>query len=187
VYCDLVGYDKWWSGDYPEDGGSMFLWNLRDQLPDKMKSYTRRPQTKSQPSQEHCSPSYLVTVITLYSLSNLYKIHIYLAHLLIQPSITHLLFLHSKADHTHLTHSLNVSIFTSVQGMCIDEVISLRYWNTVGYATTSNATTKLLSIKSGCYNERGKILSADIAHVCAWRVGPSCFDWSISHHLCCHL
>jgi len=38
------------------------------------------------------------------------------------------------------------------------------------------------SIKSGCYNEhrsykeRGGILSADVARVCALRVGPSHFD-----------
>jgi len=66
--------------------------------------------------------------------SNLYKMHIYLASPLIQPWITHSLFLHSSADHTHLTHYLNVLIFTSVQGMCIDELVRLQYWNTVGYA-----------------------------------------------------
>jgi len=55
--------------------------------------------------------------------------------------------------------------------------------NTVGYATTNNAYNKqFLSIKSGCYNEhrcyneRGEILSADVARACAWRVGPSLFD-----------
>jgi len=65
--------------NYPNDGGSMFLWNLRHQLPDKMKSYPTRPQSKSQPNQEHLSPSPVVTVISLYSLSNLYKMHVYLA------------------------------------------------------------------------------------------------------------
>jgi hypothetical protein len=30
--------------------------------------------------------------------------------------------------------------------------------------------------KSGCYNERGGILSAVVARACAWRVGPSCPD-----------
>jgi len=46
--------------------------------------------------------------------------------------------------------------------------------NTVGYATTNNAYNKqFLSIKSGCYNEhrcyneRGEILSADVARACA--------------------
>jgi len=29
--------------------------------------------------------------------------------------------------------------------------------------------------KSGCYNERG-LLSADVARVCEWSVGPSRFD-----------
>ena len=99
-----------------------------------MKSYPRRPQSKSQPSQEYCSPSPLVTVISLYSLSNLYNMHVYLASPLIQPWITHSLFLHSNADHSHLTNHLHVLIFTSVQGMCTDEVVSLQYWNTVGYA-----------------------------------------------------
>jgi len=27
-----------------------------------------------------------------------------------------------------------------------------------------------------CYNERGGILSADVARACAWRIGPSRFD-----------
>jgi len=52
----------------------------------------------------------------------------------------------------------------------------------VGYATTNDATThefyneQFLSIKSGCYNERGGILSADVARAFARRVGPSRFD-----------
>jgi len=58
----------------------------------------------------------------------------------------------------------------------------------VGYAKTNNPTTnecyneQCLSIKSGCYNEhrfyneRGGILSADVARACAWRVGPCRFD-----------
>jgi hypothetical protein len=46
---------------------------------------------------------------------------------------------------------------------------------------------RLLSIKSGCYNERGEILSADVARSCAWRVWPSPFDQSVSHHLCYRL
>ena len=46
-------------------------------------------------------------------------------------------------------------------------------WNTVWYATTNEATTnecyneQFLSIKSGCYNEHGGILSADVARACA--------------------
>ena len=39
LYCDLMDYDNVWSGDYSEDGGIMFLWNPREQLPDKTKSY----------------------------------------------------------------------------------------------------------------------------------------------------
>jgi hypothetical protein len=45
--------------------------------------------------------------------------------------------------------------------------------STVRYATTKNPTTnecyneKFLSIKSGCYNERGGILSADEARALA--------------------
>jgi hypothetical protein len=35
---------------------------------------------------------------------------------------------------------------------------------------------QFLSIKAGCYNERERILSADVARACAWRVGPSRFD-----------
>jgi hypothetical protein len=44
--------------------------------------------------------------------------------------------------------------------------------HTVGYATTNDATMnecyneQFLSIKSGCYNERGGILSADVARAC---------------------
>jgi hypothetical protein len=52
----------------------------------------------------------------------------------------------------------------------------------VGYATPNDPTTnecyneEVLSIKSGCYNERGGILSADVANTCVLRVGPSRFD-----------
>jgi len=35
---------------------------------------------------------------------------------------------------------------------------------------------KILSIKSGCYNERERILFANVARACARRVGPSRFD-----------
>ena len=53
---------------------------------------------------------------------------------------------------------------------------------TVGYATTNDATTiecyneQFLSIKSGCYNGRVGILSADVARACAIRAGPSRFN-----------
>jgi hypothetical protein len=63
---------------------------------------------------------------------------------------------------------------------------------TVGYVTTNDATMndvttndsatnewyneQFLSIKRVCYNERGGILSADVARACVWRVGPSRFD-----------
>jgi len=58
----------------------------------------------------------------------------------------------------------------------------------VGYATRKDPTTiecyneQFLSIKSGCYNEhrcyneRGGILSADVARACACRVGLFHFD-----------
>jgi hypothetical protein len=71
--------------------------------------------------------------------------------------------------------------------------------NTVGYATTKDTTSnecyneQFLSIKSECYNEhrcyneRVGILSADVARVCAWSVGPSRYDQSVSHHLCYRL
>jgi len=49
----------------------------------------------------------------------------------------------------------------------------------------------VLSIKSGCYdehrcyNERGGILSAEVARACAWRVGPSRSDWASVIRLDC--
>jgi hypothetical protein len=52
----------------------------------------------------------------------------------------------------------------------------------VGYATTNDATAnkcynqQFLLINSGCYNEHGEILSADVARACAWHVGPTRFD-----------
>jgi hypothetical protein len=53
---------------------------------------------------------------------------------------------------------------------------------TVGYATTNDATTnecyneQFLSMKSGCYNERGGILSADVARSCACALDCICFS-----------
>jgi len=42
------------------------------------------------------------------------------------------------------------------------------YLHTVGYATTKECyNEEFLSIKSGRYNERGGILSADVACACA--------------------
>jgi hypothetical protein len=41
---------------------------------------------------------------------------------------------------------------------------------------------RFLSIQSGQYNERWGILSADVVRACAWRVGPSHFDYSANHH-----
>jgi hypothetical protein len=67
-----------------------------------------------------------------------------------------------------------------------------RNGNTVGYATTDDATNnefynkQFLSIKSGCYNEREEILNADVALACSRCVGPSRFDQSMKHHLCYH-
>jgi hypothetical protein len=64
------------------------------------------------------------------------------------------------------------SLFVFLFNYCLELI-------TVGYAATNDATTnecyneQFLSIKSGCYNEhrataeRGRILSADIAHACA--------------------
>jgi hypothetical protein len=60
--------------------------------------------------------------------------------------------------------------------MCTYIYIYIRtYIHTVGYATrkTNDATTNefynetFLSIKSGCYNERGGILSDEVAFACA--------------------
>jgi hypothetical protein len=53
---------------------------------------------------------------------------------------------------------------------------------TTNDATTNDDTTnecyseQFLSIKSGCYKERGGILSADLARACAWGVWLSRFD-----------
>jgi len=48
---------------------------------------------------------------------------------------------------------------------------------TVGYATTNECyNEQFLSIKSGCYNERGGTLSAHVTGACARCVGPSHFD-----------
>jgi len=48
---------------------------------------------------------------------------------------------------------------------------------TVVYATTNECyNEQFLSMKSGCYNKRGGIVSADVARAWAWRVGPSRFD-----------
>jgi len=38
---------------------------------------------------------------------------------------------------------------------------------------TNAKTNSFLSIKSGCYNEREGIESADVARACSWLVGPS--------------
>jgi hypothetical protein len=49
------------------------------------------------------------------------------------------------------------------------------YIYSVGCATTNDATTNECyneSIKSEYYNERGGIISADVARACAGRVGP---------------
>ena len=73
--------------------------------------------------------------------------------------------MYDKNSWTHLDYKTNIEIAQEL--------------NTVGYATTNDATTsechseELLSIKSGCYdehrcyNERGGILSADVARACA--------------------
>ena len=70
------------------------------------------------------------------------------------------------------THSRNVFF-------CWHNVLLILKRNTVGHATTNNDTTnecyieQFLSIKSGCYNEhrcyneRGRILSADVTRACA--------------------
>ena len=71
---------------------------------------------------------------------------------------------------------------------CYDEGMLQRKMLRRRNATMNDATTKecyneqFLSIKSGCrnehrcYNERGGIISADVARECAWRVGPCRFD-----------
>ena len=72
-------------------------------------------------------------------------------------------------------------------GQCLDKRQELvpHAWtrkNTVWYATTNECyNEQFLSIKAGCYNkhrcynERGRILLADVARACAWRVGPFLF------------
>jgi hypothetical protein len=74
--------------------------------------------------------------------------------------------------HFRYTHSRNVFF-------CWHNVLLILKRNRVGYATTNNDTKdecyneQFLSIKSGlynehrCYNERGEILSADVARACA--------------------
>ena len=52
---------------------------------------------------------------------------------------------------------------------------------TVGYATTKDATTnecynENFLQKNQWYNERGEILSAQVARACQWRVGASRFN-----------
>jgi hypothetical protein len=62
------------------------------------------------------------------------------------------------------------------------DVLHYQGHNRVGYATTNDAATdecyneQFLSIKSGYYDERGGILSADVARACEKRGGPSRFD-----------
>jgi hypothetical protein len=52
----------------------------------------------------------------------------------------------------------------------------------VGCATTNECyDEEFSSIKLGCYNERGGILSADVARACASCVGLHRFDQSVSH------
>jgi len=60
----------------------------------------------------------------------------------------------------------------------------------ISFRTKKHLRTAYLPIYSGvcykehrCYNERGGILSADVARACAWRVGISRFDLSVCHHL----
>jgi len=54
--------------------------------------------------------------------------------------------------------------------VCVCVCVALR--STIGYATTNDPTInecyneQFLSIKSGSYNERGGILSADVARAC---------------------
>jgi hypothetical protein len=76
---------------------------------------------------------------------------------------------------------MNINLVTSILYQAADLVcnhlfVQLRialYLYTVGHATMNNATTnecyneQFLSIKSGRYNERGGIVSADVAGACA--------------------
>jgi ammonia channel protein AmtB len=74
------------------------------------------------------------------------------------------------------------NICNSALNIAVQTEIVLTIWYTVGYATANDATTnecyneQFLSIKSGFYNERGGILSADVARACGGRVVPSRFD-----------
>jgi len=65
-------------------------------------------------------------------------------------------------------------------GKWFSECVTEIQW---GYATMNECySEQFLSTKSGsyteyrCYNERGGILSANVAQACAWSVGPSRFD-----------
>jgi len=98
---------------------------------------------------------------------------------------------HSPADAHHTitncTQALKTPEFSTPERHChkiskrsTGTNIYLR--STVGYAIANDATTnecyneQFLSIKSGCYNERGGILSADVARAWVCRVWPSRFD-----------
>ena len=54
-------------------------------------------------------------------------------------------------------------------------------WIRWGMLQRTNAKTNSFCKKSGCYNERGEILSANVARASTWRVGPIRFDESVSH------
>jgi hypothetical protein len=77
--------------------------------------------------------------------------------------------------------SLNQSSATIYSGV---------YYNVRWYNERMIQRSVYFSIKSWCYNEHKYyndcqgILSADVAHACAWRVGRSRFDYSASLHLC---
>ena len=64
--------------------------------------------------------------------------------------------------------------FLSIKSGCYNEHRRYNEW----MLQRMNATTNSFINKNEhkCYNERGGIPSADVAHACAWRVGPSLFD-----------
>jgi hypothetical protein len=82
--------------------------------------------------------------------------------------------LHMNSTHKPL-HNLTFT-YVGIQ-TTTKQLYYIIYIYTVGYATINKCyNEQFLSIKSGCYNERRGILSADVAHACAWCVVPPRFD-----------
>jgi hypothetical protein len=90
-----------------------------------------------------------------------------------------------KANSTNKTIFFNITYTDVKLTVSLKRNFTFAFWylqNTVGYATTTDATTnecykeQFLWITSGCYNKRFGILSTDVAHAWLRRVGPSRVD-----------